>query len=253
MVNKVDKDIEDQAEGGALAPTSPTEVTAILSETEKAAGIALTTDGETGSGAKVEEREGGPLQLQVEFVTELDNLRITEGGAVEVGIDDENFTQGGQIETRSLASCVGYALCLPDKAYVGHLNFIPDKLMWEDLEDRDELWKAGFNGQLKIFIFGGDGGPIADEIVKVLCEKLCSLIPGLDPRPIQSSPTLTPLFCDISPELYRQLSGTQVIAKAKGICIDTRIDKVRLFIEKDPKTIQHHQDLLDEIYGSAKF
>lgn len=189
------------------------------------------------------ERTESPPQIKLEFVTGHSEVPINPNiESVVVGIDDENITIGGQIETRSLASCVGYALYIPTekKAYVGHFNSQPKKMKWE--EDRKRIMQLAVEGKVATFIFGGDGSPLADDMVKKFFVRL-SLYQGPGRK--------MPIFCEVSSALYRDLSTeTKAIlaSKASGICIETSTGKVRLQVDQLPNDELHAT--LQETYGN---
>lgn len=170
-----------------------------------------------------------PSKIIIDTVKEPGELLIRGGEYKEIRIDDEDMVEHGQILTKSLASCVGYAVYIPKeaRAYVGHFNGIPNELMCIKNEGGRKFLELGISGEMLIFIFGGDGEPIADTIIR-------KLIGMLDLYGIRG----LPVFCEVSSSLYRLLAAISisssfkaiVLPKVSGICIDTVTGKIRLLI-----------------------
>lgn len=157
---------------------------------------------------------------------------------IEVGIDDENETVGGQIETEHLASCVGYAVYMPQRkeAYVGHWNLEPYPPFYR-LHDKDVSGKM-FDSMdeedgLRIFIFGGDGKKLANDLIKRFAGFLGSFQPH---RPYEVNSSAPRVFCDMDSPTALRITGDDVVIvpykKATGICIDTSTGRVRLKLDK---------------------
>jgi len=182
------------------------------------------------------------ISMQVEFVDPFDweNPSKSEGlvinpnlETIDVKMDEEKETKGGQIKTGGLASCVGYAIYMPQRkeAFVGHFNELAwpnDSLRFEDKDVKETIMSVGRTWEeLHVFIFGGDAWPPSDVLVHEMYNKLSDFAICMG-RNRKNRDAPARIFCDTNYIPYGRGVKMTVGPKVEGICIDTSTGRVRL-------------------------